>query len=120
MFILHLLQNLDIPVLILFGGISAGPHTRALWQFRNMIKCTIPNSRPMDFNDYGCYCGLGGYGTPIDDLDMCCKIHDDCYIAAYDVPECFPVLDNPYGEIYAYTCEGTTVTCTSKYQIEQI
>lgn len=42
-----------------------------------MIKCTIPDSSPLlEFNGYGCYCGLGGSGTPVDELDrflqLCC------------------------------------------------
>jgi RHS repeat-associated protein len=31
---------------------------------------------------YGCYCGLGqapGRPKPIDDFDLCCQKHDDCY-----------------------------------------
>lgn len=43
---------------------------RAVWQFRDMIICTNPNSWPiLDYVDYGCYCGIGGSGTPVDELD---------------------------------------------------
>lgn len=44
--------------------------SRAVWLFRELIKCTLPKSHPLlDFNGYGCYCGLGGSGTPVDELD---------------------------------------------------
>uniref|UniRef100_A0A3B3QX51 Phospholipase A2 n=1 Tax=Paramormyrops kingsleyae TaxID=1676925 RepID=A0A3B3QX51_9TELE len=49
---------------------SAGNAKMALWQFRRMIICMIPSSWPMlEYADYGCYCGKGGTGTPVDDLD---------------------------------------------------
>ena len=52
------------------GAGQAGLNSRALWQFNGVIKCKIPSSEPLlDFNNYGCYCGLGGSGTPVDDLD---------------------------------------------------
>nr|P59069.1 RecName: Full=Phospholipase A2 superbin c; Short=svPLA2; AltName: Full=Phosphatidylcholine 2-acylhydrolase [Austrelaps superbus] len=45
-----------------------------LIQLSNMIKCAIPGSRPLlHYTDYGCYCGKGGSGTPVDELDRCCK-----------------------------------------------
>uniref|UniRef100_A0A3P8SBS0 Phospholipase A2-like central domain-containing protein n=1 Tax=Amphiprion percula TaxID=161767 RepID=A0A3P8SBS0_AMPPE len=40
---------------------------RALWLLRTMIVCTVPDM--LDYADYGCYCRLGGSGTPVDGLD---------------------------------------------------
>lgn len=43
---------------------------RGLREFRQMVECKLPERDPLlDFWDYGCYCGLGGQGTPVDDLD---------------------------------------------------
>ncbi|XP_030060998.1 phospholipase A2, minor isoenzyme-like [Microcaecilia unicolor] len=95
------------------SAVNAAP-SKALWQFRNIIKCTMPNSKPLEeFNRYGCYCGLGGQGNPLDELDTCCQVHDNCYNAAKQVENCSSLIHNPYTEVYAYTCSGTTVTCES-------
>ncbi|XP_031552196.1 acidic phospholipase A2 HTe-like [Actinia tenebrosa] len=54
---------------------------RNLWQFGLMIHCET-NRWASDYLGYGCWCGPGGKGTPIDETDKCCKEHDKCY---YDV-----------------------------------
>uniref|UniRef100_A0A8C5JWB8 Phospholipase A2 n=1 Tax=Jaculus jaculus TaxID=51337 RepID=A0A8C5JWB8_JACJA len=52
------------------GAAAHSISPRAVWQFRNMIKCKIPGSNPLkEYNNYGCFCGLGGSGTPVDELD---------------------------------------------------
>ncbi|XP_062890227.1 phospholipase A2-like [Mobula hypostoma] len=103
-------------VLLLLSAIAEGlqPINLNIVQLRGMIKCIIPKSRPLhQFIDYGCYCGLGGSGTPVDDLDRCCQAHDRCYGAAEKIKACTPILDNPYTKIYSYTCSKNTVTCSS-------
>ncbi|XP_008567589.1 PREDICTED: phospholipase A2 isoform X2 [Galeopterus variegatus] len=79
-----------------------------------MIKCAIPGSKPyLEFNDYGCYCGLGGSGTPVDDVDQCCYTHDNCYDQAMKLKSCKTLLDNPYTNSYSFSCSGTEITCSS-------
>ncbi|XP_074868436.1 phospholipase A2 [Carettochelys insculpta] len=102
-------------LLVSVGAASATTTPWALWQFRDMIKCTIPTSNPLlDFNNYGCYCGFGGSGTPVDALDRCCQVHDHCYSQAKQHPDCKGLLDNPYTEVYAFSCSGSTITCNTK------
>ena len=41
---------------------------RGVLSFGWMVKL-VTERDPLDFNGYGCYCGIGGEGKPVDDLD---------------------------------------------------
>ncbi|XP_059359337.1 phospholipase A2, minor isoenzyme-like [Carassius carassius] len=82
-----------------------------LLQFEDMIECTLPGSSPLlNYADYGCYCGLGGSGTPVDQLDRCCFTHDACYGTAKTLQSCSSVFDSPYTNTYDYKCDKNTKT----------
>ncbi len=50
--------------------VSGAVPPKAVWQFGSMIQCAQPGVNPLKYNEYGCWCGLGGGGTPRDELDM--------------------------------------------------
>ncbi|XP_030272933.1 phospholipase A2, minor isoenzyme-like [Sparus aurata] len=113
-------MNLSGPLLLLLltaaCTVSGQQESRSLWQFRNMIKCVQPDVLfALKYDNYGCYCGYGGQGTPVDELDQCCKVHDDCYEAQMNDPECksfWPHL-KPYFIYYRYTCTEHQPTCSA-------
>ncbi|XP_033628786.1 phospholipase A2 AP-PLA2-I-like [Asterias rubens] len=57
---------------------------KALDDFGEMITClaNIGYYEMSYYTDYGCFCGYGGSGTPVDPTDICCQIHDQCYTEA--------------------------------------
>ncbi|KAL2092292.1 hypothetical protein ACEWY4_012090 [Coilia grayii] len=80
-----------------------------------MVQCKLPERDPLlDFWDYGCYCGLGGGGIPVDEMDRCCQAHDECYEKAQNYESCDSIFDSPYFNFYEFDCdEQKTITCLS-------
>lgn len=54
---------------LLVCTVSGAQLPKALWQFGIMIECTQTDVSALKYNDYGCWCGFGGQGTPRDEVD---------------------------------------------------
>lgn len=80
-------------------------HKRNVFQMCNLIN--YYTQRPCyNYNDYGCFCGYGQQGIkPMDDVDRCCKKHDDCYGRV----KCY--FFYPQFVTYDYECDDETRTC---------
>ncbi|CAB1425816.1 unnamed protein product [Pleuronectes platessa] len=109
-------MNILRTLFLLAASLSLAPSTngKSLYQFRNHILCLMPNSWPIrDYADYGCYCGNGGRGTPVDELDRCCEVHDNCYCDAIEHPACWSIFHSPYVKLYSYNCatRSKIITC---------
>ena len=81
---------------------------RSLRNFGDMIACGVPQatglfSAARRYNGYGCWCGSGGMGMPVDAIDRCCQVHDACYDA---IPNCRPKWNE-----YNWQCNNGRPTC---------
>uniref|UniRef100_A0A0N5BVE2 Phospholipase A2 n=1 Tax=Strongyloides papillosus TaxID=174720 RepID=A0A0N5BVE2_STREA len=84
---------------------------KALWNLQMMSECELGYSA-LVYNDYGCWCGIGGSGTPVDGIDACCRMHDKCYDAAVDGKVCFDV-PYEYVDDYNWQCLNHVAHCNA-------
>jgi secretory phospholipase A2 len=65
-----LLQFLLFAVFLSFSIGAAQNQTAidALWNLQEMAECRLGYTA-LAYNDYGCWCGVGGSGEPVDGID---------------------------------------------------
>ncbi|XP_058892735.1 LOW QUALITY PROTEIN: putative inactive group IIC secretory phospholipase A2 [Kogia breviceps] len=68
------------------------PTHGSFWQFQRMVKHNTGQRAFFSNYGYGCYCGLGGIGTPTDDTDRCCLALHRCCKKLKQL-SCQPVLN---------------------------
>ncbi|XP_041354791.1 otoconin-90-like [Gigantopelta aegis] len=69
------------------------------------------NRSCLDYNNYGCFCGLGNAGRkPLDTVDACCWRHDYCY----GLVDCFWMYPQLVG--YNIHCHQGRCECTDSME----
>ncbi|XP_059158348.1 basic phospholipase A2 PA-5-like [Physella acuta] len=98
--------------LLCFAVVYAHPSNSDQADKRNLVELGVllhtVTGHALDYNGYGCYCGWGGAGTPVDAVDRCCQVHDQCY-GTLSASGCSPKLST-----YHYTCSGHSCHCNSQ------
>uniref|UniRef100_A0A1I7YNK4 Phospholipase A2 n=1 Tax=Steinernema glaseri TaxID=37863 RepID=A0A1I7YNK4_9BILA len=86
------------------------PKLGSVLNLNSMAQCAL-NRTALLYNNYGCFCGMGGSGRPIDEIDACCRRHDLCYGMALDSGDCGNLLME-YIDPYDWSCVNHTPVCT--------
>uniref|UniRef100_T1IZR6 Phospholipase A2 n=1 Tax=Strigamia maritima TaxID=126957 RepID=T1IZR6_STRMM len=63
---------------------------------------TLTKRNPLDYDNYGNWCGIGGKGEPVDGVDRCCRSHDRCYHNHDRYKDCQGIFFNIRSYIRSY------------------
>ncbi|CAI5443302.1 unnamed protein product [Caenorhabditis angaria] len=108
-------QKRKMRILSIFLGIIVIAHARvnrtvgALWNLEEVTECEL-HYNALVYNNYGCWCGIGGSHEPVDGIDECCMHHDKCYDAAVDQKIC-PNVEFEYVDDYTWHCIDNVAQC---------
>jgi len=84
-----------------------GRGKRGAFQLALMMNCAT-GCDPLSYRGYGCFCGFAGAGDPMDEIDMCCKMHDWCYSTS----SCEGLAWHlPYFVPFKWKCNGGAPYC---------
>ncbi|KHJ97294.1 phospholipase A2 [Oesophagostomum dentatum] len=110
-----MITALTIPLPVFYLAAS-GPFLAKLVQaglldFNRVAKCELDYGI-LTYNHYGCWCGIGGHYTPVDEIDRCCETHDNCYRDARHTHGCWRIT--LYFGRYRFECIDKEAFCTGK------
>ncbi|XP_036207521.1 group IIE secretory phospholipase A2 [Myotis myotis] len=100
------------PPLLTFLSLLVALAGGNLLQFGVMIE-KMTGKSALQYNDYGCYCGIGGSHWPVDPTDWCCHAHDCCYGRLQKLG-CEPKLER-----YLFSASKSNILCSGRTACQQ-
>ncbi|KAM7099936.1 group IID secretory phospholipase A2 [Molossus nigricans] len=91
--------------LLVLAGVT--PIQGGFLNLSKMVK-QVTKKTSLMYWSYGCHCGIGGKGLPLDATDWCCHAHDCCY-HHLQLHNCRWQMDH-----YSYNFSQGTVECSDK------